>query len=94
MDIHVQATTYTVCALPLDHPSAYHLAIAVESASNGTWVMRHGPYYLCGDGDWSPNRSDAQRMEDLDTALRAARDWAPRVDVNGFTAATVLARGR
>jgi uncharacterized protein YaiE (UPF0345 family) len=89
----VQATEYRVSAAPLDDSDAGRFALTVEWRGEGRWaVMWHGDA-LTVDGEWefeprSSSRDDdylARCRFDLPTALRLAREAAPKVAVNGRT---------
>jgi hypothetical protein len=88
-----QVTEYRVSAAPLDGHDAYHFAVTVEWRGNDRWaVMWHGDC-LGADGEWEfeprpSSREDdwlAAHRFDLPTALRLAREAAPKVTVNGAT---------
>lgn len=92
-------TRYEVNCLPEDDINAAGFALAVEYRGRGRWaVVRHGQC-LAADGTWDyesvpSERADewlAQYRHDLDTALRLAREAAPRVTVNGWTVDDALA---
>lgn len=79
-------TEHTTCALPADHPDWRHYAIKVQRrGAADTWVLNHGNFFLGTDGEWSPDRVDALRLDEK-LALEVAEHWAPRVEVNGLTA--------
>lgn len=95
-----RATRYTVSALPEDHPDSDMFEIAVEYRGDGLWGVRHLGYSLSATGQWSPGPSTDDGREawfaahrfTKEAALAAAHDAAPKLTVNGFTAAQVLAR--
>jgi hypothetical protein len=91
-------TQYTVNCLAEDGIDSHVFAITVEYRGRDLWaVKRHGEN-LGADGTWDyestpSNREDewlATHRFDLDTALRLAKEAAPRVTVNGFTVADAL----
>lgn len=97
----VTATAYTVtCVPPGSAPQWYLWALKVEWRGEPGWAVLGGPYCLGTDGDWDFEPSPSSRTDewtqahrfDLDTALRLAREHAPKVNVNGMTPADVLAR--
>lgn len=100
MDLHVQATTYTVCALPLDHRAADAFAVRVEWRGGDRWAVTRRQMCLDADGEWdwepAPSSRDEAWLEthrfDLDAALRLAKAAAPDVVENGYGPADV-ARG-
>lgn len=97
----VLATSYTVSCLPYDDIDSEAFSIQVDYAGHGRWAVRlRGSRCLAADGrwDWEPipsERTDewlAKYRFDLDTAIRLAKEQAPRVTVNGHTVEQVLAR--
>ena len=99
MDVAVQITQYTVSALPESHMEADIFAITVEYRGADRWAVLRGTRCLAADGTWDfePNPSsrtkewrDSHRFDEQ-TALRLAREAAPKVAVNGWTAERVLA---
>ncbi len=97
-EIVEQVTEYRVSAAPLDHDDGWRFALVVRwsRALGGTWMVTAGAEpasYIGADGQWCwdvlpedpPDRwRDAYRF-DLATALRVAREAAPKVTVNGRT---------
>lgn len=93
-----QVTEYRVSAGPLDHPEGWRFSLVVRwsRAKGGTWMVTDGAEpadYMGADGRWSWESGvdhdvegwrDAYRF-DLDTALRIAREAAPKVSINGGT---------
>jgi hypothetical protein len=78
---------------------------SVMYSGHGNWSVRRGSAssdapVLGSDGKWWRERlpSERRRSElaehrfDLETALKLARDMAPRVELNGVTAREALAR--
>jgi hypothetical protein len=94
----VQAAKYTVNCLPEDGIDSHVFAIEVVYRGEGRWaVVRHGAC-LGADGTWADGVKpygrgdawlDAHRFDEQ-TALKLAKEHAPRVTVNGFTAADAL----
>ena len=98
----VRETRYEVSLLPEDNINAHTWMVAVEYRGRGRWAVLHHGYCLGTDGEWSyesmpSGREDewlAMHRFDLDTALRLAKEHAPKLTINGMTAADVLARTR
>lgn len=98
-EARVQATAYTVNCLPEDDTDGHVFALTVEYRGRDRWaVLRHGRC-LGTDGQWDYEVRPSEREDDwlathrfdLDTALKLAKEAAPRVRVNGFTVADALA---
>ncbi|WP_289009119.1 hypothetical protein [uncultured Thermomonospora sp.] len=95
----VRITRYEVSCLPEDDINAAAFTLTVEYRGNGKWAVCRRGSCLSADGKWdyepsSSNRSDewlSSHRFDLDTALRLAREAAPKVRVNGYTVADALA---
>lgn len=96
----VQAVEYTVNCLPEDDLDSHVFAITVQYRGAGRYaVIQHGQMCLGADGTWDHGVKEYDRGDawldahrfDLDTALRLAKEQAPRVTVNGFTVADALA---
>lgn len=89
--VRVEATVYTVYALPGDDLDAHTWCLTVESRGEGQWAVCRMGRTLSRDGRWEhepipSSREDdylIQHRHDLDTALALAREAA---------AADVLAR--
>jgi hypothetical protein len=106
-DARVTASSYEVSIWP-EECSGMDQAMyccSVVYSGYGNWSVRRGGAssdapVLGADGEWHHERlpSDRTRKElardrfDLETALRLARDMAPRVTLNGLTAEQALAR--
>lgn len=96
----VQATTYEVSLLPGEDINQHLFAIEVQYRGDGRWAVVHHGYCLGADGDWDfgvkeYDRGDAwldSHRFDLDTALALAKEHAPKVTVNGQTAADAYRR--
>jgi hypothetical protein len=95
-DVVEQVTEYRVSAAPLDHPEGWRFALIVRWNRTGTWMVTDGaspPDYMGADGLWSWESGvdrDAEGWRDaykfdLETALRIAREAAPKVVINGWT---------
>lgn len=94
----VKATKYTVNCLPEDGIDSHVFEITVEYRGRGLWAVTRHSQCLGADGTWDfgvkpYDRDDAwlnAHRFDLDTALRLAKEQAPKVTVNGFTVADAL----
>jgi hypothetical protein len=91
--------SFAVSCLPPDHIDAESFTIRVENAGHDRWAVRRGGRRcLNATGTWDHEPIPSERDDDwlsahrfdLDTALRHARDMAPRVTVNGHTVEQVL----
>lgn len=96
-----KATRFEVDMLPEDDINAGVWKITVEYRGRGKWaVLRGGHFCLGTDGvwDWEPTSTEredewlAAHRFDLDAALQLAEEHAPKLTVNGRTAADLLAR--
>lgn len=96
----VRPTRYEVSCLPPDHPEAHHFTVRVEYRGRDLWCVTDGHFCLGSEGDWDyeslPSSRDDEWLKthrfDLDTALRLAKDFAPKITIGRFTVADVLAR--
>ena len=96
----VRTTRYEVSCLPPDDVNAFHFTARVEYRGKDMWAVTNGWGCLGTDGefDYEPspsNREDdwlATHRFDLDTALRLAKEVAPKMTVNGYTLADILAK--
>lgn len=80
---------------PLDDREGWRFALVVRWNRSGTWMVTDGaspPDYMGADGRWSWETDDKHAEGwrdaykfDLATALRIAREAAPKVRVNGRT---------
>ncbi|MEV6547942.1 hypothetical protein AB0M57_04440 [Streptomyces sp. NPDC051597] len=101
-EVLVTVTRYEVSLLPEGHRARCHFTITVEHRGGASWAVLDGPFCLGLDGDWEyeplpSNRTDewiSTHRFDLKTALELAKQAAPRVTVNGCTAAEVYHRTR
>ena len=103
----VTVISYEVSIWPEDcsgMDSAVYCCSVVYSGY-GNWTVRRGSAssdapVLGTDGQWHRERLPSERTKeelaahrfDLETALKLAREMAPRVTVNGLTAVQALAR--
>jgi hypothetical protein len=97
----VRPTRYEVNCLPEEDINARLFALTVEYRGRELWAVRRGTFHDClgVDGTWDhepnpSNRDDdwlAAHRFDLDTALRLAKEAAPKVTVNGWTVQRALA---
>ena len=106
-DLRLTVTSYEVTVWPEDCTGldSANYCCSVVYSGYGKWSVRRGsassdaPVLSC-DGEWYYERlpSDRTRKElaehrfDLETAVRMARDMAPKVEINGLTAEEALAR--
>ncbi|MFJ7895955.1 hypothetical protein [Streptomyces anthocyanicus] len=94
----VQATRYTVNCLPEDGVDSHVFEITVEYRGSDRWAVRRFSQCLAADGAWDYEMRPSEREDewldahrfDLDTALKLAKEAAPKVTVNGFTVADAL----
>jgi hypothetical protein len=103
----VTVTSYEVTIWP-EHCSGMDSAMyccSVAYNGYGNWSVRRGSAgsdapHLGIDGGWHHERLPSERTRkelaehrfDLDSALKMAREMAPRVTLNGLTAEKALAR--
>ena len=72
----------------------------MEYRGKGKWGVFHLGECLGSDGEWDWESNPSSRTDewlethrfDCGTALDLAREWAPKVTVNGHVAAEVAAR--
>jgi hypothetical protein len=99
--VTVEATAYTVSAVPETIQDWDLFAITVERTAPGRYAIRRRSRCLSTDLVWEwesipSDRTDewlATHRFDLDTALRLAKEAAPAVTVNGHTVADALTWG-
>jgi hypothetical protein len=95
----VKATRYDVCCLPEGNVNARHFTLRVEYRGRDRWTVTDGFLCLGKDGEWSYESIPSEREDewlaahrfDEETALRLAKEAAPKVTVNGHTVADALA---
>lgn len=96
----VQPVEYEVCSLAGDDINSLSFTITVRYRGEGRWAVQRGEHSCLGaDGEWAQGVKEYDRGEtwlnnhrfDLDTALRLAKEAAPKVTVNGYTVADALA---
>jgi hypothetical protein len=85
-------TEYAVCALPDDHGDWRYLVLRVKRRGNtDRWLVTwRDSYWWTGD-DWYPSMSGAKEYDEHD-GLDMADRLKGTVEVNGLTAADLLAR--
>lgn len=96
--VHVEAVKYEVSVFPMDHPARRHFKVELHHR-RGRWAVVHFDLCLGADGAWAEGVEPYGRGEDwlathrfdFDTAKRLAKEAAPRVTVNGRSAAEILA---
>ncbi|MFC4124896.1 hypothetical protein [Nocardia rhizosphaerae] len=86
----VTVTAYAVSCLPEGHPARRHYRLDVRRQGD-RWVIEQGGEYLNLDGSWS---ADPWLFESAESALVVAQHHAPRLTVDGRTAADVLGGAR
>ena len=94
-EVRVQPRVYEVTIWPEDMEGvsdATSFCVQVEYRGNGRWVLARGlgyggSIYLTATG-WHPRNP---LYFDLETALEKAKDWAPRIELMGWTAEKCLA---
>jgi hypothetical protein len=96
----VRPTRYEVSCVPEDNVNARHFTLKVEYRGRGLWAVTDGIDCLNEAGKWSYERIPSSREDDwlathrfdLDAAFKLAKEAAPKMTVNGYTVAHVLAR--
>jgi hypothetical protein len=91
--VYEQVTQYTVSPCPFDAPEAYRWRIAVVWRGRDRWAVTWGYETLNANGEWEidpgPMADDHSHLPrtrfDLDTALRLAREAAPKLVHGGRT---------
>lgn len=99
MKIYEQPTKYTVSALP-EELGEYLWDLEVEYRGKGNWSVSHLGHCLGTDNSWEFEPQPSSRTGEwlathrfnLETALALAREFAPKVWVNNYQAADVLAK--
>lgn len=107
-DATVLPTSYVVSCLPIGHDSRWEFTISVLHQADGLYAVQHSLRYWGTDGTWSFNPGWDEEVEehqgaaaewlaahrfDHDTALRIAKEQAPRLVYRGLTVAEVLDEG-
>ncbi len=90
----VRPTRYAVSCVPADAaPDAHVWAITIEEQRDGSWIAAHHGSWLTAEGDWEIGYSGsyAACSHGFDTALRLAKEAAPKVVINGRTVEQALA---
>lgn len=75
-------------------------SVSVEWRGRGKWAVYRLGSCLSADGQWDYEPSPSNREDewldahrfDLETALHLAREHAPHVTINGYTAMDILAK--
>jgi hypothetical protein len=62
-EVSVEATTYTVTAVPVEVPQAYLWALTVEKRGTGSWSVNNAGYCLCTDGNWDYEPIPSERSD-------------------------------
>lgn len=96
----VQATQYTVCALPETIEDRYLFEVRVEWRGRGLWAVTRHQQCLSASGEWDFEMRPSEREDDWlaehrfdeATAIKLAKEASLRVRVNGWTIEKVLAR--
>lgn len=96
----VQVTEYTVCLLPGDDINHHSFAITVAYRGRGLWAVSRHRQCLGRDGEWDWESLPSERTDEwlaehrfpVDEAIALAKQEAPRITVNGISAAEALAR--
>jgi hypothetical protein len=97
----VYVTRYEVSCLPRNDVNAHLFTVVVEERNEDQWaVLLRGVWCLGIDGSWTQEPIPSEREDDwlathrfdLDTALKLAREEAPKIKVNGHTVADALER--
>lgn len=107
-DVRVTATTYTISCLPDDQVDGSRWTITVRYVggweyrepcpADQQWVVEHHGYYLDRDGGWWSPPCTAEQWRrhrfSFEDAMRLAKEYAPKLEINGLTVADVLERRR
>ncbi len=92
--VWAEPTAFTVCAVPETVQDWDVFAITVDRTAPGRWAVRRRSRCLNDAGVWEYESIPSERSDDflarcrfdLDTALRLAKEIAPTISVNGWTA--------
>lgn len=95
-----RVTRYEVSCLPPDNINARHFTITVEWRGGDHWAVCWFGECLGADGEWDYEPRPSSREDDwlethrftLGIALMLAKQEAPKIRVNGRTAADFLTR--
>jgi hypothetical protein len=107
-EVYERPTAIEVTIWPEDAEclDAFTWCVTVAYRGRGKWAVLRGDsgsrVCLGRDGKWDHEPSPSSRDDDWladhrfgkDEALALAREWAPKVDINGYEAVEVLARHR
>lgn len=101
VEVFATPTEYTVSCIPESNINRGHFEITVSYRGDGRWAVTRHRWCLSADGEWEFEMRPSEREDewlathrfDLDTALALARREAPKVKVNGFAVADILAQG-
>ncbi|MFE7233961.1 hypothetical protein ACFVAF_25490 [Streptomyces sp. NPDC057596] len=96
----VQATSYEVSLLPEGDVNRLVFTLKVEYRGDGRWAVVRHRQCVNAAGEWSWESVPSEREDewlaahrfDLETALKLAKEHAPKVMVNGMTALSVYRR--
>lgn len=97
-EIFESATEYTVSCIPEDNINRPVFEITVAYRGNGRWAVCRLRQCLGSDGQWDYESIPSERTDewlathrfDLETALKLAREAAPKIRTNGASVADVL----
>lgn len=97
LGVHAEVTQVTVCAVDERSDDWMELAITVEKTAPDRWAVRRHRRCLSRSGGWVWESVPTERTDEFlaehrfgfAEALRRAREAAPHVTVNGYTAERV-----
>lgn len=100
-EVTVEATRYTVSAVPEGNVNRYHYEIHVEYRGPNSWAVVRMGFCLGADGEWDYESIPSERRDEwlathrfpLERALELAKAAAPDITVNGWTVAQAIAAG-
>jgi hypothetical protein len=95
----VRVDRHVVCCIPEDNINAHLFAVNVEYRGRGLWAVTRLGECLSASGEWDyemrpSSREDewlAEHRFDEQTAIKLAKEAAPKVRVNGWTVERFLA---
>ncbi len=98
--VKVQPVTYTVSVFPEGHRARRYFTLTLEYRGEGMWAVKDDDMCLDRDGNWSYELRTSKRGAewlaahrfDFETARALAVQAAPHLNVNGRSAAEVLAQ--